>query len=217
MQIADAIVELRHDDATAYVRRALERGDDALHILESCRAGMARVGERFQAGEYFLSELLIAAEIFKSCATLLEPFLATSHRSAGPTGRVVLATMRGDIHDLGKSIVATLLRAHGFEVHDLGVNVDPGTLVEKVRHIEPELVGFSALITPSFHSTKEAVERLRTAGLRERLHVMLGGGVTTAEVRDYVGADFQTTDAASGVTWCLERMRERHARATGAR
>jgi methylmalonyl-CoA mutase cobalamin-binding domain/chain len=164
---------------------------------------MTLVGERYQKGEYFLAELLLSAEIFKQAMETIEPYL-TKVRPPEPRGKVVLATLKGDIHDLGKNIFATLLRAHGFEVHDLGVDVDPMRVVEKVKEVKPEFVGFSALITTSFDYIKMAVEMLEKEGLRKQLKVMVGGGVTTPLLKEYVGADFQTRDATEGVRYCLE-------------
>jgi len=161
------------------------------------------VKSRAEKGEYFLAELLLSAEIFKGAVAILEPYLAKAHPPK-PLGKVVLATLRGDIHDLGKNIVATLLQARGFEVHDLGVDVPPSLVVEKVKEIRPEFVGFSVLITTAFASMKEAAEMLKETGLREQLKLMIGGGVTTPVVREYVGADFQTLDAMEGVAYCMK-------------
>jgi len=203
--LCTAIVELDADAVPAIVTRRLEAGEDALEILEDCRRGMIVVGERFREGEYFLSELIISAELFKKAVALLDPELAKA-RSSEITGKVVLATMKGDIHDLGKNILTTLLRVHAFEVHDLGVDVEPREVIEKVREVEPDFVGFSSLITSSYASTKQAVEMLEAEGLRDGLQILLGGGVTTADLKEYVGADFQTLDAAAGVAFCLEQM-----------
>ncbi len=203
--LCTAIVELEAAAVPAIVKRRLEASEDPLEILEDCRRGMISVGERFREGEYFLSELIISAELFKEAVALLEPELAKAGE-AEVKGRIVLATMRGDIHDLGKNILTTLLRVHAFEVHDLGVDVDPAELVEKVREVEPDFVGFSSLVTSSFASTKEAIELLQQAGLRDGLKIMVGGGVTTSELKDHLGADFQTLDAAAGVSFCLEQI-----------
>ncbi len=202
--LCTAIVELDADAVPAIVTRRLEAGEDALEILEDCRRGMIVVGERFREGEYFLSELIISAELFKQAVALLDPELAKA-RSSEVSGKVVLATMKGDIHDLGKNILTTLLRVHAFEVHDLGVDVEPREVIEKVREVEPDFVGFSSLITSSYASTKQAVELLEAEGLRDGLQILLGGGVTTADLKEYVGADFQTLDAAAGVEFCLEQ------------
>lgn len=204
--LGTAIGELARDEVAEMVGRRLERGEDPLTILAECRQGMAIVGERFQAGDYYLSELLLSAEIFKAAVARIEPRLPAA-RGAGPVDTVVLATMRGDIHDLGKNLLATLLRAHAFEVHDLGVNVEPAALLAKVEEIGPDFVGFSALITTSFKSMKEACQLIEEAGRRDSLEILIGGGVTTPELKEWVGADFQTLDATSGVAYCVEKRR----------
>jgi methylmalonyl-CoA mutase cobalamin-binding domain/chain len=205
-ELSMALVELKRDKVAEAVKSRAKKGEDPVRILEECRQGMSIVGERFQKGEYFLAELLLSAEIFKEAVAILQPYLA-KHRPSKPLGKVILATMKGDIHDLGKNIVATLLRAQGFEVYDLGVDVDPAVVVKKVKETRPEFVGFSALITTAFDSMKEAAEMLAEAGLRDNLKLMVGGGVTTPMVRDYVGADFQTTDAMEGVAYCMKIIR----------
>lgn len=201
-----ALVELKRDAVAEMATRRLADGEDPVAILDACRQGMTMVGERFQAGDYYLAELLLAAEIFKQIAVLLDPHLA-KHRAAEAKGTVVLATMKGDIHDLGKNIFATLLRVHGFAVHDLGVDVPPARVAVCVAETAPDFVGFSALLTPAFHSMKEAAELMAAAGTRERVKLLVGGGVTTPTLREYIGADFQTTDATEGVAFCL-RARE---------
>ena len=185
------------------VRDRLHAGEDPLILLDGCRSAMTAVGERFHNGDFFLAELILSAEIFKEVAAIIEPHVSRQ-RSAEAMGRVLIGTLKGDIHDLGKNIVATLLRARGFEVHDLGVDVPPSVVVEKAKELRPHFVGFSALITTAFPSMKEAVSLLQEAGWRDQVKVMIGGGVTTPAVRDYVGADFQTTDAMEGVDYCLK-------------
>ncbi len=204
-ELSTAILELARDDVPALIERKLTEGDDPLAILDECREGMLLVGERFQAGDYYLAELLLSAELFKAAVARLTPHLPAVDEDR-PRGKVVLATMRGDIHDLGKNILATLLQAHAFEVDDLGVNVEPATLVEKVREIQPEFVGLSVLITTAFPSMQEACRLLEEAGLRKSLRLMIGGGVTTPELKEWLGADFQTQDAAAGVAYCIDTM-----------
>ena len=197
------IVELKRDEVARVVKSRLEKGDDPIQILDECRQGMTKIGDRFQQGDYFLAELLLSAEIFKASVSILQPYLARA-RPSKPLGKITLATLRGDIHDLGKNILATLLEAHGLEVQDLGVDVPPDRVVENVKETRPDFVGFSALITTAFDSMKEAADMLVEAGLRDQVKIMIGGGVTTTMVKDYVGADFQTTDAMQGVTYCLK-------------
>jgi methylmalonyl-CoA mutase cobalamin-binding domain/chain len=201
--ISTYIVELKRDDVVNAVRSKLENGEDPILVLDECRKGMTIVGERFQAGDYYLAELMLSAEVFKVAVVILDPYLAEV-RPTEPKGKVVLATLKGDIHDLGKNILATLLRAHGFEVHDLGVDLPPEKLMESVKEIKPDIVGFSALITAVFDSMKEAADMLREAGIRDDIKLMVGGGVTTSMVKDYIGADFQTVDATEGVDYCIK-------------
>ena len=203
--LAMALVELKRDDVMKTVKEKADRGDDPLRILEECRRGMTIVGDRFQSGEFYLAEMMLAAEIFKGVVSILNPHMEKV-RPPKPLARVVLATLKGDIHDLGKDIVATLLRAQGFEVHDLGVDVPPAVVVEKVKEVKPEFVGFSALITSAFAAMKEASELLVESGLRDRCRLMVGGGVTTPTVKEHIGADFQTLDAMEGVKYCLREI-----------
>jgi len=201
-ELSSCVVELRKDQLIEAIKSKLESGEDAIQILDECRRGMTIVGERFQTGDYYLAELMLSAEIFKSAVAILDPHLTKTH-SAKTVGTVILATMKGDIHDLGKNIFATLLRAHGFQVHDLGVDVTPAILVERVVEVTPDFVGFSALITTAFPTMKEARDMLQESNLRNMPKIMVGGGVTTPDVKAYVGADFQTLDATEGVAYCM--------------
>jgi methylmalonyl-CoA mutase cobalamin-binding domain/chain len=204
-ELAEALVELQRDTVLSAVKSRAASGEDPRQILEECRQGMTMVGERFHRGDYFLAELILSGETFKEAMTILKPYLVRARPSA-PLAKVVLATMKGDIHDLGKNILSVLLEAQGFEIFDLGVDVAPVRLVEKVKDVKPDFVGFSALITTTFPSMKEAAELLEEAGLRDQVKLMIGGGVTSPKVKEYVGADFHTLDAAEGVAYCLQTI-----------
>ncbi len=204
--LSAAIADLKREEAVKIVGLELATGTDPTRLLEACRQGMQEVGGRFEAGRYYLAELILAAEIFKAAAERIAPHLARTAQ-ANCRGRVVLATMRGDIHDLGKNIFATLLKAQGFEVRDLGVNVPPQALAEAVERDRPQFVGMSVLITTAFPAMREAVDLLAGRGLRESLRVLIGGGVTTPELAEWLGADFQTRDASAGVAYCLAESR----------
>ena len=203
--LAMAIVELNRDEALDMVKRRCEKGENPLHLLDECRKGMVIVGERYQKGEYFLSELMMSAELFKGVVEILDPYLAKT-RPPKPRGKVLVATLRGDIHYLGKDLFAALCKAQGFEVYNLGVDVAPQLVVDKVKEVKPDFVGFSALITSVFAAMKEASEMLEEAGLRKHFKLMVGGGISTPMVKEYIGADFQTTDAMEGVAYCMKSM-----------
>ena len=207
-ELSMAVVELKRDEVAEMVINRADKGENPVQILEECRKGMTIVGDRFQKGDYYLAELLLSAEIFKKAVAILQPYLA-KHRPSKPLGKVILATLKGDIHNLGKDIVATLLEAHGFQVYDLGVDVSPSIVLQKVKEVNPDFVGFSALITTAFESMKEAADMLTEAGLRDQLKLMIGGGVTTPLVQAYVGADFQTVDAMEGVVYCMKMVGEK--------
>ncbi len=195
-EVAEALAELDEEGVVKLVKELLSSGVDPVEVLEACRRGMEIVGSRFERGEYFLSEILYATDIFRRILELVKPRI---RRRAEPIGRVVIGTVYGDVHNIGKDIVAELLRADGFEVIDLGVDVPPEKFVEAVRRYEPDIVGLSGLLTTSIESMKRTVEALREAGLRSRVKVVIGGGRVDEKVAEYVGADAWAADAVKGV------------------
>jgi len=195
--IATMLAELKEDEVLAEVRKVLDEGGDPLSLVEGLREGMSEVGRRFEEKEYFLSELIMSAEIFKEANALIGPHLTAG---AGPSrGSVVIGTVKGDIHDIGKNIVATLLRCDGYEVHDLGVDVPPETFVGKLKNTGATLLALSGLLTLAFDSMKETVESLSEAGMRDKVKVIIGGGPVNEKVVEYSGADAFGVDAAQAV------------------
>ena len=140
---------------------------------------------------------------------IIEPYFGQTTMKSDSKGKVVLATIQGDIHDIGKNILATLLKIEGFKIFDLGVDVNPEVIIEKVKEIKPDFLGFSALLTITFDPMKQVIEKLKEEGLRDQLKIMVGGGITTSRVTDYIGADFQTIDAMEGVDYCRKIIKER--------
>ncbi len=203
-QLVKAFVELDEGGVLKLVEQRIGAGEEPLVILEDCRQGMTEVGKLFEQGEYFISELIMAGEIFKQAMQFLLPKLAAGGPAA--RGRVVIGTVKGDIHDLGKNIVVTLLRAANYEVHDLGVDVPPERFVEVVKETDAKVLGMSGLLTISFDSMKRTVQALTEAGLRDKVKVMVGGGMTSADVCQYVGADAWGADAQAAVTLCNQWM-----------
>jgi methylmalonyl-CoA mutase cobalamin-binding domain/chain len=197
------IVSLAGDQVLAEVKRRAEAGEDSVKILEECLNGMNVVGEQFNKGEIALAELILSGEIFKKAFIFLEPSLSRIH-TRHALDKVVVATLQGDIHDLGKSIFVTLLKARGFEIYDLGVDVDPKVVIQKVKEIRPRFVGFSALITPVLKVMRKTVEMLTNEGLKDDTKVLIGGGITTPQSMEYIGADFQTINAMEGLNYCIK-------------
>ena len=165
------------------------------------------VGERYKSGDYFLSELIVSGEIFKESMKLIEPHLQAG-AEAGHRARIVLATVKGDIHNIGKDIVAVLLKGAGFEVYDLGIDVEPQALVDKLIETGAPILGMSGLLTPSFDSMKQTVEAVKAAGLRDRVKIIVGGGVVTELVKRHTGADAFTDDGIEGVEICKRFIEE---------
>jgi len=199
-ELANALADLNEEKTLRTTKETLEAGEDPVEILESCRNGITIVGDRFERGEYFLSELVMAAEIFKEAMELVRPKLEKV--VAKPLGKIVIGTVKGDIHDIGKNIAIALLEAAGFEVHDLGVNTPPEKFVDAIKEVNPEIVGMSCLLTLSIESMRKTVEAIREANLREGVKVIIGGGRVDEVACEYIVADAYTDNAVRGVTIC---------------
>lgn len=207
-QLAEALVNLKEEEVAQLVQKALDDGTDAMSILDECREGMDMVGERYKAGDYFLSELIVSGEIFKDAMKLIEPKLDAAKDAAAEPTKIVLATAKGDIHNIGKDIVGVLLKAAGFEVHDLGIDVPPDVIVDKLVETKAPILGMSGLLTPSFESMKQTVEAVTEAGIRDKVKIIIGGGVVTELVQKYAGADAFTDDGIDGVEICKKFAEE---------
>lgn len=204
-KLVDAMVHMREQEALSLANKMLNDGVLPLEVLEQCREAVEKVGQQFELGKYFLPELVMAGEMLKKISSMAEPFLKhdAGDKTAG-LGKVVLGSVKGDIHDIGKDIVKFLLDVNGFEVHDLGVDVPPEKFVEAIREFQPQVVGMSALLTTVFESMKETVAAIQDAGLRDDVKIMIGGGTVSEEVRAYSGADAYGKDAVAAVTLAKE-------------
>jgi len=205
-EIPTALAELNEQEAARLVKERLDAGDDPVTILDDLRRGMDIVGERYKAGDYFLSELIVSGEIFKDSMKLIEPHLKTDANASAT--KIVLGTVKGDIHNIGKDIVAVLLKGAGFEVYDLGIDVPPQAFVDKLKETGASILGMSGLLTPSFDSMKETIEAVKEAGLRDKVKVVIGGGVVTELVQRHTGADAFTDDGLEGVEICRRFAQE---------
>ena len=203
--LANAIADLKEDEVIKMVRDMIAAGADPMSIVDECRKGMEIVGERYKTKDYFLGELIMSGEIFKDAMSVIESRL-TAGQSVKPLAKLVLGTAKGDIHNIGKDIAGTLLKAAGFEVYDVGVDVPPTVFVQKVKETGAPILGMSGLLTSSFESMKQTIQALEAAGLRDKVKVVIGGGIVTEMVRKYVGADAFTDEAPEGVEICKKFM-----------
>jgi len=202
-KIMESLIDLQIGPALEYTKKAIDEGVDPQEIISnSIVRGMEIVGERFEKGEYFLSELIAAGEIGKQIIELLNPFLKMSAKESRKLGKVVIGTVRGDIHDIGKNIVAMLLDTAGFEVIDLGADVPPERFVESVMKHDAKIVAMSALLTVTMPEMKIVIEELKRANLRERVKVIIGGAPVTRDYAEEIGADGYGENAYEGVKIC---------------
>ncbi|MGD0917567.1 MAG: cobalamin-dependent protein [Thermodesulfobacteriota bacterium] len=195
-ELVTAISELDEEKAVRIAKKRLDEGADPMAILASCQEGMMQVGKRFETGEYFISDLMMAGEIFKTATAPLEARISAGG-GGGRKGKIVFGTVKGDIHNIGKNIVVGLLKAVGYDVLDLGVDVPPQKFVDAVKETGAKIVGLSGLLTVAYDAMKETVSTLNTAGLKVK--VMIGGGPMTSAVKDYTGADAWGADAQTAV------------------
>jgi corrinoid protein of di/trimethylamine methyltransferase len=199
-QLAIAVIEGDEELAMSLTKQALGQDLNPLEIInEGLTPGIDEVGDRFTCGEFFLPHLVMAGNTMQAALTLLEPALKASGKVRETPGTVVLGTVAGDIHEIGKSLVGTMLTANGFVVHDLGVDVPSSRFVEAVREMRADLLGLSALLTTTMSMQRQVIEKLTKAGLRERVKVMIGGAPVSAQWAEEIGAEGYAEDAAGAV------------------
>ena len=199
-EIKSALVEFEVDLLKAKAQEALDQGVDAEKIIGILSEGMDVVGERYQAGEYFVTSLIIAGETMKEALEVLEPHL--SGQGGAKRGKIVMATVAGDIHDIGKNIFTTLMGTAGFEVIDLGVDVSAEAIVAAVKEHGPDILGLSALLTTNLEQFPLIVEMLEKEGLRSRVKIVVGGATVTDEFAKGAGVDALAKSAVEGVNVC---------------
>jgi len=201
--LVQALVDMKETEALQRAKQLLAEGTEPLKILDGCSKAMEIVGQRFEKGVYFLPHLMMAGEMLKQISAMIKP-LVQEQKAEAKKGRVLIGTVEGDIHDIGKNIVVFLLEANGFEVRDIGINQKPARFVEAIKEFQPKVVGMSGLLTLAFDSMKKTVEAIKEAGLRETVRIVIGGGVVTEKIKDYAGADAYAPDAMAGVRLAKE-------------
>ena len=198
--LVDAMVHMHEAEALELAQKMLGAGENPLQVIDLCREALEIVGKRFEAGKYFLPELIMSGEMLKKISKIAKPFIKPeSNRKKEVAGKVVIGSVKGDIHDIGKDMVTFMLDINGFEVHDLGVDVPAEKFVEAIKAFQPEVVGMSALLTTAFESMKNTVAVIKDAGLRDQVKIMVGGGGVDEKVRAYAGADAYGADAVAAV------------------
>jgi trimethylamine corrinoid protein len=196
--LVKTLADLKEKEALKIVEDRLSAGEDPLKILDDARRAVEIVGKRFSDGEYFIPDLVYAGEILKEITDMVKPKL-TKAAELKRLGEVVVGTVAGDIHDIGKDIVVFMLDVNGFEVLDLGIDVPAQKFVDAIKNTGSRVVGLSGFLTLAFQSMKDTVETIKKAGLRERVKIMIGGGQIDDQVRSFTGADAYGKDAMEAV------------------
>ncbi len=201
--LIDCVADLEEQETLALVQMRLQNRDDPLAIVEDCQEGMRQVGLRYEAHQYYLSGLIMAGEIFREVMELVQPTIEKLHRG-NESGRILLGTVQGDIHDIGKNNLSTLLRCYGFTVFDLGVDVSSAEFLERALLIKPNIIGLSGLLTSSYDAMLETITLFRDSqnSIIASVPMIIGGSQVNEDVCAYVGADHWVTDAMQGVRLC---------------
>lgn len=205
-QLVAWLADMEEADALGLAKRMLlEDGKDPIRVLELCRASMDIVGKRFEEGEYFLPELVLAGEMLETIGAIAKPLIKSAPgESTKFFGKVLIGTVHGDLHDIGKNIVSFMLDINGFEVKDIGIDVPSEAFIEAINEFQPDVVGLSGFLTLAFDSMKETIEAFEAAGMRDHFKVMIGGGQIDETVRAYTGADAFGVNAVEAVNLCKQ-------------
>ena len=194
-KLIEAIADMNEQEALKLAQSMLDSGEDPQTILDAGSEAMSRIGDRYDAGEYYLPELILAGDMMRQLGEIVKPKLRAGAVQSKPLGKVVIGTVAGDIHDIGKDVVSFMLEVNNFEVHNIGVDVAESTFVEKVREVKPEVMGMSGFLTLAYEQMKKTVEALKQAGLRDQVRIMIGGSIMNEESAEYAGADAYGADA----------------------
>ena len=197
-KLTELVIELEVDDIADAVKEALNEGKDAFDILNSLTEGMDEVGRRYEEKEYYLTELVLAGETMKEAFAVLKPALEAADKTEDKV-KIIIGTVKGDNHDIGKNILGSLLLSSGFEMYDLGMDVDENLIVEKVKETGATIIALSSLLTMTVENIKVVHEALKAAGLRDNVKLIVGGAPLNMELAKRLGADDFADDAVDGV------------------
>ena len=205
-ELVQAMANMKEEEALRIVDDLLAKGEDPGKILDLSSEAMQVVGKRYQEGTYFLPELIMSGEMLRRIGEILKPKLAAQKGETKKLGTVVLGTVRGDIHDIGKDIVGFMLEVNGFAVHDLGIDQPEAAFVKAVKDHKPQVLALSGFLSVAFDSMKSTIEEVEAAGLRKDLKVIIGGGQMDETVRKYTGADAYGDDAMAAVAFAKQTV-----------
>jgi methanogenic corrinoid protein MtbC1 len=198
-KLVSAIADMREEEALQLAQEMLDAGEDPQVVLDAGKEAMTVVGDRYEGGEYFLPELIIAGDMLKAIGDMVKPKLQAQTTQSEPLGKIVLGTVAGDIHDLGKDIVGFMLDVSNFEVHDLGIDVPAEKFVQAIQEVNPQVVGLSGFLTLGFDQMRITIEAIKEAGLRDSVKIMIGGAIMDDSAAHYIGADAYGPDATAAV------------------
>lgn len=201
--LINLLADLQEEETLSLVNMLIKEGTNPMDILDDARSAMEIVGKRFETAEYFIPDLMMAGEILKGISEIVKPLLQSDSSSA-KKGKVLIGTVAGDIHDIGKNIVTFMLDVSGFDVLDIGIDVPVQTFIEKIKEFQPQVVGLSGFLTLAFDSMRKTIEAIEKEGLRDKIKIMIGGGQMDDEVRKYVRADAYGKDAVAAVNLCKQ-------------
>jgi methanogenic corrinoid protein MtbC1 len=202
--LVNAVAEMMEDEAMTLTRKYVEEGVPAMQIIDAYKEALGIIGKRFEECTYFVPELILAGEMMKAASEIIKPLMKGGESNVEPQriGKLLLGTVEGDIHDIGKDMVHMLMDINGFEVRDLGVDVPAQRFWDECKEFEPDIIGMSGLLTLAYESMKQVVDGLKTVGARDKVKVIIGGGQMDEQACKYVGADAFVTDAVTGVNIC---------------
>ncbi len=200
------IVELNENNVNELITKRLENNDDPLKIMNDVKEAMKIIGDKFSNKEYFLPELIMSGEILSQIFEALGPKLKEAQKGVEHKGKVLLGTVFGDIHDIGKDVVKFMLDANGFEVMDLGVDVPADKFIQNLKEFQPKVLALSGFLTLAYDSMKEIIDKLKAAGLRESVKIMIGGGTVDERIVEFVGADAYGESAVDAVNLATKWM-----------
>jgi 5-methyltetrahydrofolate--homocysteine methyltransferase len=207
-ELRECAVNLDHENVIELVEKALKAQINSLKIIDTLRSALDEIGQKYERGEYFLSELIIAGDLMKETLSLIESKGSISVQKTGILGKIVVGTVKGDMHDIGKNVFVMLAKASGFNVIDLGVDVSVEKFVETIRSENPQILGMSALLSVTMPYMADVIETLKREGLREKVKVIIGGAPITKDFGKKIGADYAAETAVEGVEMCKKWVME---------